>query len=227
MSQAGSPTPALRPEPGRGHSGRAPFFTRASLAVEGPVLVVTDEDGVRHRFARGDRPGQVDRLGIVDSFGLLGGFGTEVRGARSWLVALDRTGTALVASDLEHWDREEVRVWWGLLHGGQLEIFITKPGAPGADLPRAVETTLLLQPTTGTGLAARGVAWVAAVLFVLVPMVSGLPRWLGFAPLAVLVSSWVIAGEVRGRRRARHRADRMAALDAALPASGSGKDTSP
>lgn len=208
----------LRPDPGPSRSPRAPFFRTAAMVIDDGELTVIDEDGARHRYPLGDAPGEVSRLGIVHNFSILYGAGLDTATAHSWLLVLDSTNDALVATDLELWDEGEVHTWWCRVHGGSLVTFLDKRGGPQEHLPRThVDRTLLLEPTRGTGILLAGAAFSLTAMLPIIPIVSDVPAWPCLVPMALVMTWLALSGEVRGRRATRARMARLHDLERRVP----------
>lgn len=208
----------LRPDPGSATSRRTPFFRNVSMEIDDGHLTVVDEQQVRHRYRIGEQPGEVSHLAIVQNFSVVMPAGQDAYSARSWLLVVDSTNTALVAADLGNWDEVAVHTWWGLVHGGKLEMHVARPGAVSDHVPRtAADRTLLVQYRPSrlwwsvTGL------FCTALALPLLPAFTDVPTWVGWVPAFVMMFGYVVAGKVAGRSAGRARAAQQAELESRIP----------
>lgn len=208
----------VRPDAGPGYSPSAPFFQHAAMTIADGHLDVVGEAGDHHRFRLGDGPGEAARLAIVYNFSIATGAPEAAFSARSWLLVVDSTNTALVATDLDVWDETEVHTWWCRVHGGSLDSYVVDPARSQEHLPRTErDGTVLLLPTRRTGAWAAGAAYTIAGLLLFVPQVTDVPFWVGAVPIFLVIAALVVLGEIRGRRADRERAARLHELEARIP----------
>lgn len=125
-------TLVVRPDARAGYSPSAPFFQPAAMTITDGHLDVVGEAGDHHRFWLGDGPGGAARLAIVYNFSIDTGAPEAAFSARSWLLVVDSTNTALVATDLDVWDETEVHTWWCRVHSGFSTAMSSTRRGPGS-----------------------------------------------------------------------------------------------